>query len=200
MSLSRYAKQSLPAWFVLRVEVDSATNCSFGWYLETYIKKFQRTLKRKSQGDLTFSELIFSGSVMMHRYPLMAHARARPMPVFPDVGSIKVSPGWTATAAATPSSIISKTIKTARRHQRRGQEPTQRQRGITNGWYQQHANASSSSSSSRTITNRLEVHTRGRAKTHACRRRVALATANPTNGYYRLGGGVTNLSLLGASA
>ena len=46
---------------------------------------------------VTFSVLIFSGSVMMQRYPLMAHASARPMPVFPDVGSINVSPGCTRT-------------------------------------------------------------------------------------------------------
>ena len=41
----------------------------------------------------TFSFDIFSGKVITILYPLMAAVRANPIPVFPDVGSIKVSPG-----------------------------------------------------------------------------------------------------------
>ena len=42
--------------------------------------------------DVTFSEDIFSGRTMTQRYPLTAAARASPIPVFPDVGSMIVSP------------------------------------------------------------------------------------------------------------
>lgn len=57
------------------------------------VMKLKTDNRGARRSRLTFSALIFSGSVMMHRYPLMAHASARPMPVFPDVGSIRVSPG-----------------------------------------------------------------------------------------------------------
>ena len=40
----------------------------------------------------TFSADIFSGRTITQRYPLTAAARASPMPVFPDVGSMIVSP------------------------------------------------------------------------------------------------------------
>lgn len=40
-----------------------------------------------------FSVDIFSGKVMMHLYPLTAAAKAIPIPVFPEVASISVSPG-----------------------------------------------------------------------------------------------------------
>ena len=41
-----------------------------------------------------FSYDIFSGIVMIMLYPLHAAVIARPIPVFPEVGSIKVSPNY----------------------------------------------------------------------------------------------------------
>jgi len=39
-----------------------------------------------------FSVDIFSGRVIMHLYPFTAAAKAIPIPVFPEVASIRVSP------------------------------------------------------------------------------------------------------------
>jgi hypothetical protein len=59
---------------------------------------------------LTFSLLIFSGRVMITSYPFTAPHKAKPIPVFPEVGSIIVQPG-----AILPdfsaSSIILKAIR-----------------------------------------------------------------------------------------
>jgi hypothetical protein len=55
----------------------------------------------------TFSWLIFSGSVMIMRYPFSAAASARPMPVLPLVGSISVSPGFMRPSASAISTMRS---------------------------------------------------------------------------------------------
>ena len=41
----------------------------------------------------SFSMLIFSGIQIINLYPLTEAARASPIPVFPEVASISVSPG-----------------------------------------------------------------------------------------------------------
>jgi hypothetical protein len=59
---------------------------------------------QRSRTSRTFSWLIFSGMTMMQRYPLTAHDRANPMPVFPEVGSMMVSPGRTRPSRSATSS------------------------------------------------------------------------------------------------
>ena len=54
----------------------------------------------------SFSILIFSGIVIIKLYPLTADARARPIPVFPEVGSIRVSPGLMRPSFSASSTIL----------------------------------------------------------------------------------------------
>ena len=54
----------------------------------------------------TFSLLIFSGIVMITLYPLTAPANASPIPVFPEVGSIMVSPSFKLPSASADSIIL----------------------------------------------------------------------------------------------
>jgi hypothetical protein len=57
-----------------------------------------------------FSWLILSGITKMQRYPLSAAAIARPTPVFPDVGSTIVPPGFSFPSRSA-ASIIARPIR-----------------------------------------------------------------------------------------
>lgn len=48
----------------------------------------------KANKTFTFSSDIFSGKVTIHLYPHNLAAKANPIPVFPDVASINVAPGF----------------------------------------------------------------------------------------------------------
>ncbi len=59
----------------------------------------------KALRSFTFSLLILSGIVQMHRYPLSDAAMARASPVFPLVASTIVPPGLSVPAASAASII-----------------------------------------------------------------------------------------------
>ena len=54
----------------------------------------------------SFSLLIFSGIVIIILYPLTAAESAIPIPVLPEVGSIRVSPGLIFPARSASSTLL----------------------------------------------------------------------------------------------